>query len=96
VDNYWMMAFGILGYFMKMYGFQVAPIILGVILGPLMDVSYRRAMISARDSVWTFLIEFLTSPLSLVLTIALALLLLSQTPLGAMVRARMSRTGGAA
>jgi putative tricarboxylic transport membrane protein len=96
VDIYWMLAFGILGYFMKMYGFQVAPIILGVILGPLMDVSYRRAMISARDSVWTFLIEFLTSPLSLVLSIALALLLLSQTPLGAMVRARVSRTGGAA
>jgi putative tricarboxylic transport membrane protein len=96
VDIYWMLAFGILGYFMKMYGFQVAPIILGVILGPLMDVSYRRAMISARDSVWTFLIEFLTSPLSLVLTIALALLLLSQTPLGAMVRSKASRTGGAA
>jgi putative tricarboxylic transport membrane protein len=96
VDIYWMLAFGILGYFMKMYGFQVAPIILGVILGPLMDVSYRRAMISARDSVWTFLIEFLTSPLSLVLTIALALLLLSQTPLGAMVRSKASRSRGAA
>ncbi|HLT01223.1 MAG TPA: tripartite tricarboxylate transporter permease, partial [Geminicoccaceae bacterium] len=33
-DVYWMLAFGILGYFLKMYGFEMGPIILGVILGP--------------------------------------------------------------
>ena len=45
---YWMLGFGVLGYFLKMYGFQVGPVILGIILGPLIDVSYRRAMISDR------------------------------------------------
>lgn len=80
-DVYWMLAFGILGYFLKVYAFPVAPVILGVILGPLMDVSYRRAMISARDDLGRFLLEFLTSPLSLVLTAFLLFIILSQTPL---------------
>lgn len=95
VDIYWMLGFGILGYFMKIYGFQVAPVILGVILGPLMDVSYRRAMISARDDVSTFFLEFLTSPLSLILTVSLAFIVLSQTPLWARVTGRAKTGAGA-
>jgi putative tricarboxylic transport membrane protein len=54
---------------------------LGVILGPMMDSNYRRAMIGAKDDVGTFLVDFVTHPISLVLTIALLLLLLAQTPL---------------
>jgi putative tricarboxylic transport membrane protein len=81
VDIYWMLAFGIVGYFMKVYGFPVAPVILGVILGPLMDVSYRRAMISARNDPGTFFIEFLTNPLSLALTVFFLFIIVSQTPL---------------
>lgn len=88
VDIYWMLGFGILGYFMKVYGFQVGPVILGVILGPLMDVSYRRAMISARDDVGTFFLEFFTSPLSLVLTLFLLFIVFSQTPWWARLRQR--------
>ena len=80
-DVYWMLAFGIFGYFLRTYGFEMGPIILGVILGPLMDVSYRRAMLSAQDQIGTFLLEFMTSPISLVLTIATVGLLASQTPL---------------
>ncbi len=44
VDVYWMLGFGLLGYLMKTYGFQVGPVILGIILGPLIDVS-----VPARD-----------------------------------------------
>jgi len=80
-DVYWMLGFGVLGYFMKMYGYQVGPVILGIILGPLMDVSYRRAMISVQESVPTFFWEFLVNPISLVLSLAVILLLLNQTPL---------------
>ncbi len=32
-DVYWMLGFGIFGYFLKMYGFQVGPVILGMISG---------------------------------------------------------------
>ena len=81
VDVYWMLGLGILGYFLKMYGYQVGPIILGMILGPLMDRSYRQAMISAEGQPLQFATEFFTSPLSLAILLALTLTLLSQTPL---------------
>ncbi|WP_207309867.1 tripartite tricarboxylate transporter permease [Variovorax paradoxus] len=79
VDVYWMLGFGVLGYFLKMYGFPVGPVILGMILGPLMDRSYRQAMISAQDNVGQFIGEFFTSPLSLVILLMLVCTLLSQT-----------------
>ena len=66
-----------------------------MILGPLMDASYRRAMVSARDQIGTFLIEFVTSPISLVLTVATAALLVSQTPLWAKLGRRRGRPGPA-
>jgi putative tricarboxylic transport membrane protein len=64
-----------------MYGYQVGPIILGMILGPLMDRSYRQAMISAEGQPLQFATEFFTSPLSLAILLALTLTLFSQTPL---------------
>ena len=78
---YWMLGFGVFGYVLKHYGFPVAPIILGVILGPMMDSNYRRAMIGARNDVGTFLWDFISNPISLVLSVAFVFLLLSQTPL---------------
>jgi putative tricarboxylic transport membrane protein len=78
-DVYWMLGFGVFGYLLKMYGFPVGPVILGMILGPLMDKSYRQAMISAESSVPQFVGEFFTSPLSAVILAALVLTLVSQT-----------------
>ncbi len=88
VHIYWMLGFGVLGYFMKVYGFQVAPVILGVILGPMMDSNYRRAMIGAKDDVGLFLLDLVTNPISLVLTTFLLALLIAQTPLRAWLRSR--------
>jgi putative tricarboxylic transport membrane protein len=79
VDVYWMLGFGVFGYFLKMYGFPVGPVILGIILGPMMDKSYRQAMLSAESNVGQFLLEFVTSPLSAIILAALVLTLLSQT-----------------
>ncbi len=81
VDVYWMLGFGIFGYILKMYGYQVAPIILGVILGPLMDMSYRRSVISTGNSLPAFFWDLVSNPLSCVLTAAVLLMLLNQTPL---------------
>lgn len=90
VDVYWMLGFGVVGYLLKIYGFQVGPIILGLILGPLMDRSYRQAMISAEGKVGQFVGEFFTAPLSALILAALVLTLVSQT--GAWRRWRGSKS----
>lgn len=82
----WMLGFGVIGYFMKVYGFQVGPVILGVILGPMMDSNYRRAMIGARGDIGTFLWDFVSHPISLVLSIGFVVLLISQTPVGIWIK----------
>ncbi|MEW6263259.1 MAG: tripartite tricarboxylate transporter permease [Thermodesulfobacteriota bacterium] len=81
VEVYWMLGFGIFGYILKKYGFQVGPIILGVILGPLMDVSYRRAVITVRNNFDLFLWDLVSHPITLVLMLSVLLMVLSQSPL---------------
>jgi putative tricarboxylic transport membrane protein len=80
-EVYWMLGFGLLGYLLKIFGLQMGPIILGAILGPLMDTSYRQAMSSVGDNPVELLTELGTSPLSLLLSTALVLILLRSTPL---------------
>src|ERR687893_1438517 len=72
-----MNAIGILGFFMRRYDFPVGPVILGVILGPLMEAQFRRALsISQGDP-----LIFVTRPLSLaILLLALVALLLPYLP----------------
>jgi TctA family transporter len=42
-----MLAFGIIGYFMEENGFPVAPAILGMVLGAMLEEHFIRAMIRA-------------------------------------------------
>ncbi len=44
VDLLVMYAIGVLGFLMRRYDFPVGPVILGVILGPLMETQFRRAL----------------------------------------------------
>ena len=88
---YWMLLFGVVGYFMKVYGFQVGPIILGVILGPMMDSNFRRVMIGSRGDIGVFLWQFVSHPITLVLTISFTLMLLSQTPVWGFFKSRLAR-----
>ncbi len=83
-DVYWMLAFGIVGYLMKMYGYQVAPVILGIILGPLMDNSYRQAVISTENNFGLFLWDLVSNPLTCVLTIIVLFMMISNTRLWTM------------
>ena len=88
----WALAFGIIGYFLKRYGFQVGPIILGVILGPMIDANYRRAMIGAQENIGTFFYDLVSNPISMVLTCALGLMFVTQLPF---VKNRRRRNGQA-
>lgn len=90
-DVYWMLAFGVLGYFMKLYGYQVGPVILGVILARLIDENWRRAIISEQESLGGFFSALASSPLSLILLAAVVLTVLSQTPFFGWVRRTLKR-----
>lgn len=58
-----MTAFGVVGWLMRRTGFPLAPVILGLVLGPIMEKSLRRAMaLSAGD--WRVLFD---SPIAIVL-----------------------------
>ncbi|NQD81391.1 C4-dicarboxylate ABC transporter permease, partial [Pseudomonas sp. CrR14] len=66
-------------------------IILGVILGPLMDTSYRQAMASVGDNPQELLMELISSPVSLVLSAALLLIVLGNTPLYGWLKRKTAR-----
>ncbi|MED4128433.1 MULTISPECIES: tripartite tricarboxylate transporter permease [Shouchella] len=77
IDVYWMIGFGLLGFVLRLFGFPLAPLVLGIVLGPLIDQSYRAAMITAHHDLGTFFLGYVTSPISLVLSILFVTMLLS-------------------
>jgi len=46
--------FGFAGYLMRIFNFPAAPLLLGFVLGPLMEEHFRRAMLMSRGSFSTF------------------------------------------
>jgi TctA family transporter len=46
---------GVFGYGLKLLGFHPAPILLGFVLGPRFEESFRRAMVLSRGDLFTFL-----------------------------------------
>jgi putative tricarboxylic transport membrane protein len=72
-DIWIMVFFAIVGFFMERYGYPLAPIILGVVLGPIAEENLRQAMIiSGNDP-----LALVSSPLSAVLIILSILSLFS-------------------
>ncbi|HEX6143866.1 MAG TPA: tripartite tricarboxylate transporter permease [Geminicoccaceae bacterium] len=61
VDVWIMLIFGLIGYFMRRHGFSVAPVIIGLILGGLVETSLRQSMIMFDQSV----LGFFSRPLAL-------------------------------
>ena len=55
-----MYAIGVMGFFMRRYDFPIAPVILGVILGPLMETQARRALTASGDDFSVFFSRPLT------------------------------------
>ncbi|WP_221801388.1 tripartite tricarboxylate transporter permease [Oceanobacter mangrovi] len=80
-DIWWMLGFGVLGYFMKLYGYQVGPVILGVILSRLIDENWRRAIMSERGEIDSLFVNLFASPLSVTLFCIICLVFISQTPI---------------
>ncbi|MDP8916877.1 MAG: tripartite tricarboxylate transporter permease, partial [Pseudomonadota bacterium] len=87
-DLWLMIAFGVVGYLFERFRFPIAPLVLGVILGPLAEESFMNAMISFRND-WTV---FFTRPISgtIMALVVLTLLL----PVIAGLRARRAGASG--
>jgi putative tricarboxylic transport membrane protein len=69
-DIYIMAIFGIVGYFWTKLKCEGAPLLLGLVLGPMMEENFRRALLLSRGDFTTFV----TRPLSMSLLIAAAAL----------------------
>jgi len=70
-DVWLMLGFGVLGYLLERYGFPLAPMVLGFVLGPIFETNLRRALMYSEGD----LLPFVTRPISgVLLVIAVALL----------------------
>ena len=82
-----MLGFGILGYLMRKFGFDPAPLCLAFILGPLLEVAMRQSLLLSQGS---FMI-FFSRPISAVcMGIAVVLLLMNLLPF---IKRRQKKTG---
>ena len=66
ISDVWIMTlFAVIGYFMQRWGYPLAPLVLGAILGPLAERFFTTAMISSGNDLTTFV----TRPISAVLMV---------------------------
>jgi putative tricarboxylic transport membrane protein len=70
-DVWIMIAFGFLGWLMRRAGFEAAPLVLALVLGPMLETSLRQSLIMSRGD----LAVFVTRPVSAALLAVAALLL---------------------
>jgi putative tricarboxylic transport membrane protein len=76
-DLWVMVVFGILGLLLQRYGYPVAPIVLGLILGPMLETHFRRALIISRGDYGIFLARPIAAGLLAVAAVYLMLPVLS-------------------
>jgi putative tricarboxylic transport membrane protein len=57
------LAFGLFGYWLYKHDFEAAPLLLGFILGPMMEENLRKAMSIARGDIFEILMRPLTGTL---------------------------------
>ena len=87
-----MFAFGILGYFMDKLKIPVAPLVVGLILGRMLDVSLHQSLLMSQGS-WMI---FLENPISAVLLFIALFSLIQSTPIYGRWRASRRKKSGEA
>jgi putative tricarboxylic transport membrane protein len=75
-DVYVMLFFGVVGFLMRRMGYPMAPLVLGIILGDLLDKNLRRGLTLSDGS----LEPFFTRPISLAFAILIALTVAASIP----------------
>ena len=74
VNVYGMLIFGVVAYFLEEMGYPIAPLVIGIILGPMADENIRRALMANQGS----LVPFFTRPIALVLLVLIAYSIVGQ------------------
>ena len=83
-----LIAFGVVGYLLRRFGFPIAPVVVGAILGPLAELQLRRALdISAGDP-----LTLVSSPFSVIVYVTLAAVLLLPSLIRRLNKRRLTRT----
>jgi putative tricarboxylic transport membrane protein len=78
VDVWIMLGMGVLGYVLRKLDFETAPIVLGLVLAPMMELSLRQSLAMSAGSYAIFV----TRPISVILlAIGLVLVILALRPL---------------
>jgi putative tricarboxylic transport membrane protein len=75
-DVWTMLLFGVLGYILRKYQFPVAPLVLGIVLGDLMEKSLRRGLVLSDGD----LLPFISRPISAVLFAAIVITVVLRIP----------------
>ena len=68
VDVWIMLIMGVVGYLLKKFSFDTAPLVLGLVIAPIFEMSLRQSLIMS-DGNWTI---FLTRPIAATLMVAAA------------------------
>lgn len=71
-----MLFFGVVGFAMREMNYPMAPLVLGIVLGPLLDASFRRGMVLFDGN----FLGFLANPISLVLALGCCAMVLTSIP----------------
>lgn len=76
VNLYLMVAVGLVAYLLTEMEYPIAPLVIGVILGPMADSNLRRALMVGQGD----LTGFVTRPMCVILILAILLMILAQLP----------------
>lgn len=88
-DIWVVVAFGILGFALRLMNYPVAPLVLGIVLGPILDQNLRRSFTLA-DGDYSL---FFTRPISAVLCSVVVLMILAQVGPTRRIGQRIGRRG---
>ena len=70
-DVWVMLVFGILGFFMRRFEFEPAPVVLGLVLGRMLENSLRQSMVIMEGNIWGFWSRPLSATLIILAILAL-------------------------
>jgi putative tricarboxylic transport membrane protein len=71
-DVYVMLIFGLLGYWLRHYGYPMAPLVLGIVLGDLLEKNLRRALILSDGDITPFFTRPISAAVALMIFATIA------------------------